>query len=74
MLIAFGGGAETLSEIAYAWSLKRLIIAFDLPGWSGQLANRKIGGRDRYPDIPEDKIYAANDCAGGDQYFARVFA
>jgi uncharacterized protein (TIGR00725 family) len=27
------GGAGTLSEIAYAWSLKRLIIAFDLPDW-----------------------------------------
>src|SRR5208337_3848065 len=53
-VIAIGGGAGTLSEIAYAWSLKRLIIAFDLPGWSSEIANRKIDERDRYPDIPED--------------------
>lgn len=56
-VIAIGGGAGTLSEIAYAWSLKRLIIAFDLSGWSSSLAGKRVDERIRYPEIPEDKIY-----------------
>ena len=56
-VIAIGGGAGTLSEIAYAWSLKRLIIAFDLPGWSGKLADKRVDERIRYPEIPEDRVY-----------------
>jgi uncharacterized protein (TIGR00725 family) len=61
-IIAIGGGAGTLSEIAYAWSLKRLIIAFNQPGWSKALANRKIDQRNRYPDIPEDKVFKVETC------------
>jgi uncharacterized protein (TIGR00725 family) len=56
-IIAVGGGAGTLSEIAYAWSLKRLIIAFDLPGWSSSLSGQRIDQRQRYTDIPEDQVY-----------------
>jgi len=56
-IIAIGGGAGTLSEIAYAWSLKRLIIAFDLPGWSSFLSGQKIDQRQRYPNISEDQVY-----------------
>ena len=56
-VIAIGGGAGTLSEIAFAWSLKRLIIAFDLSGWSSSLAGKRVDERIRYPEIPEDKIY-----------------
>jgi hypothetical protein len=58
-IIAIGGGAGTLSEIAYAWSLKRLIIAFDQPGWSNTIANCRIDQRNRYPDIPEDRVFKA---------------
>lgn len=61
-VIAIGGGAGTLSEIAYAWSLKRLIIAFDLPGWSGSLADQRIDERTRYPEIPEDKVFKVDKC------------
>jgi uncharacterized protein (TIGR00725 family) len=61
-VIAIGGGAGTLTEIAYAWSLKRLIIAFDISGWSGNLANLRIDERNRYPDIPEDKVFKAKNC------------
>jgi predicted Rossmann-fold nucleotide-binding protein len=56
-IVAIGGGGGTLSEIAYAWSLKRLIIAFDLPGWSGLLADKIIDKRIRYPEITEDIIF-----------------
>lgn len=56
-IIAIGGGAGTLTEIAYAWSLKRLIIAFDLPGWSSSLSGQRVDQRQRYPDIPEDQVY-----------------
>jgi uncharacterized protein (TIGR00725 family) len=61
-IIAIGGGAGTLSEIAYAWSLKRLIIAFNQPGWSKALANSRIDQRNRYPDIPEDRVFEAVTC------------
>ncbi len=61
-IIAIGGGAGTLSEIAHAWSLKRLIIAFELPGWSSSLGGSKIDSRARYPEIPEDKIYKVTNC------------
>ena len=62
-IIAVGGGAGTLSEIAYAWSLKRLILAFDLPGWSSSLSGQRIDQRQRYPDIPEDQIYKVTTSA-----------
>jgi uncharacterized protein (TIGR00725 family) len=63
-VIAIGGGAGTLSEIAYAWALKRLIIAFDLPGWSGTLSDHRIDDRQRYPQIQEDKVFKATSSAG----------
>jgi len=56
-VIAIGGGAGTLAEIAFAWSLKRLILAFDLPGWSKTLADKRVDERVRYPEIPEDRIF-----------------
>jgi uncharacterized protein (TIGR00725 family) len=56
-VIAIGGGAGTLSEIAHAWSLKRLVIAFDLSGWSQTIADKRVDERIRYPEIPEDRVY-----------------
>jgi len=61
-VIALGGGAGTLCEIAYAWELKRLILAFDLPGWSGQLAGKRIDERQRYPEIADDKVFKVTNC------------
>lgn len=56
-VIAIGGGAGTLSEMATAWSLYRLIVAFsNADGWSAELADRKIDRRDRYPGI-DDKVF-----------------
>lgn len=60
-LIAIGGGAGTLTEIGYAWQLKRLIIAYEVKGWSGQLANKRVDERIRYPDIINDKVYGVKN-------------
>ena len=58
-VIGVGGGAGTLCEYAFAWSLKRLIIAFENSGgWSEKLAGTKLDDVNRYPDIPEDKVYS----------------
>lgn len=59
-VIAIGGGAGTLSEIANAWALGRLIIGYRVEGWSGKLADQKIDARNRYPDIIEDCVYGVN--------------
>ncbi|UCE74562.1 MAG: TIGR00725 family protein [Methanomassiliicoccales archaeon] len=56
-VVVIGGGAGTLSEIAFAWMLKRLIIAYEVEGWSGKLANTKLDNRIRYENIKDDKIY-----------------
>ncbi len=56
-LIAIGGGAGTLAEIAFAWMLKRLIIAYEVEGWSGKLANTRVDDRIRYDNIEDDKVY-----------------
>ncbi len=58
-VIAIGGGAGTLSEIAFAWTLRRLVIALTLPGWAERLAGAPLDYRVRYPDIPDDQIFAA---------------
>jgi uncharacterized protein (TIGR00725 family) len=56
-VVAIGGGAGTLSEIALAWAMKRLIIAYEVDGWSGKLANTRIDHRNRYEDIEDDMVY-----------------
>ncbi len=60
-LIAIGGGAGTLTEIGYAWQLKRLIIAYMVDGWSGKLANKRVDERIRYPEINDDKVYGVKN-------------
>lgn len=57
-IVSIGGGAGTLSEIANAWALFRLVIAYrDVSGWSGKLADTRIDERCRYPEIAEDCVY-----------------
>lgn len=57
-VIGVGGGAGTLCEYAFAWSFKRLIIAFEnTGGWSEKLAGTRIADDNRYPNVPEDKVY-----------------
>ncbi len=57
-VIAVGGGAGTLSEIAFAWSLKRLMLAYeDGDGWSSKVAGERMDHRVRYENIEEDKVF-----------------
>ena len=58
-VVAIGGGAGTLSEIALAWALKRLIIALKVPGWSGKLAGTRIDDRMRYSHMKDGRIHEA---------------
>lgn len=60
-LIAVGGGAGTMSEICMAWIYKRLIVALQLDGWSGRIADQPVDGRRRYPGLPDDRVYGARD-------------
>lgn len=60
-VIAIGGGAGTLSEIAFAWPMLRLILAYDnVDGWSSKVAGMKLDNKVRYEDIPDDRIYAVS--------------
>ncbi len=59
-VIAIGGGAGTLSEIAFAWIHRRLVIAFRVPGWSGKLAGTRVDERVRFPGIPEDQVFGVD--------------
>jgi hypothetical protein len=56
-VVAIGGGAGTLSEIAMAWIHDRLVLAFRVAGWSGRLADTRIDDRTRFPDIEDDRIF-----------------
>jgi len=58
-VVAVGGGAGTLSEIAVAWMHRRLVVALDLAGWSANLGDKRLDARIRFADIPDDRIFAA---------------
>lgn len=71
-VIAVGGGAGTLSEIANAWALKRLVVGYkNAEGWSAKLADTRLDDRIRYPDIPEDRIYGVTDAESALQIIDR---
>jgi hypothetical protein len=61
-IVAVGGGAGTLSEIAFAWMFKRLIVTVPGAGWAARLGDQALDGRVRSAD-PEDRVYAASDPA-----------
>lgn len=48
-VVAVGGGAGTLSEIAMAWQLEKPLVALRAPGWSERLAGGTIDERARPP-------------------------
>ncbi len=52
VVIAVGGGAGTLSEIAHAWGIGRPVIALDVPGWSRRLGGECLDAR-RPGDVVE---------------------
>ena len=60
-VIAIGGGAGTLNEMSFAWSFKKLIIAFDnVDGWSQKLAGERIDNKIRYENIADDRVFAVS--------------
>jgi len=58
-VIAVGGGAGTLSEMAMAWIHDRLIVAMRVEGWSGRLADTRIDARRRNVPVAEDRVFGA---------------
>lgn len=62
-VIAIGGGAGTMSEMALAWTYGRLVIGLLCGGSSELLAGRRIDQRIRYPALPEDQVFAAGSAA-----------
>lgn len=51
-VVAVGGGAGTLSEIALAWQHHKLVIALDLgEGWSSRLAGQVLDHRRPDPNV-----------------------
>jgi uncharacterized protein (TIGR00725 family) len=63
VVVAVGGGAGTLSELAFAWIHGRPIVALELPGWSRELGGRRLDDRPR-PGTPDDDcVFAAASAA-----------
>jgi uncharacterized protein (TIGR00725 family) len=57
ILIAAGGGAGTLSEIAFAWQLKKKVLCVTLfDGWAKELAGKNLDDRHRGFLIPVNSI------------------
>ena len=48
-IVAVGGGAGTLSEIALAWQSDKPIVALDVEGFSREFAGRVLDARPRPP-------------------------
>ncbi len=60
-VIGIGGGAGTLSELAMAWSLKRMVLAFNnVDGWSSKVADTRLDARIRYDDVKDDRVYGVS--------------
>ena len=62
-VIAIGGGAGTLSEIALAWQMRRPVVALDVDGWSKKLGASRIDGRVRQADVKDDQVHAVSSPA-----------
>lgn len=57
IIIAAGGGAGTLSEIAFAWQLKKTVLCVTLfDGWAKELAGRNLDSRENGLLIPVNSI------------------
>ncbi|MCX8029163.1 MAG: TIGR00725 family protein [Brevinematales bacterium] len=57
VVVVVGGGAGTLSEIAYAWQFNKPIISCSfVEGWSKEVAGKKIDYRQREPIIEAGSV------------------
>lgn len=51
-VIAIGGGAGTLSEIAFAWQFNKTVFCFtQFSGWAAKLANQTLDNRNNQPIV-----------------------
>ncbi len=58
IIIAAGGGAGTLSEIAFAWQKRKTVLCLTtFGGWSKQLANTSLDARARGLLVPVSSIH-----------------
>lgn len=62
-VVAIGGGAGTLSELAFAWIARRMVLAYEVDGWSGRMAGECIDRRDRLPEIDDDRVFGVEKAA-----------
>lgn len=61
IIIAAGGGAGTLSEIAFAWQLNKKVLCVTLfEGWAKELAGRNLDERKTELLIPVSSIDEIN--------------
>lgn len=61
IIIAAGGGAGTLSEIAFAWQLEKKVLCVTLfDGWAKELAGRNLDNRKSDLLIPVSSIDEIN--------------
>lgn len=60
-VVAVGGGAGTLSEIALAWQLRRPVVGLPADGWGQKLCGTRIDHRQRQPDAGDDQVFPAAD-------------
>jgi uncharacterized protein (TIGR00725 family) len=57
IIIAAGGGAGTLSEIAFAWQLKKKVLCVTIfEGWSKELAGKNLDDRQNGLLVPVNNI------------------
>lgn len=56
-VVAVGGGAGTLTEMAMAWQLGKIVVGLDVEGWS-----KKLGGQP-IDDQRDDVVLAADSAA-----------
>jgi len=57
IIIAAGGGAGTLSEIAFAWQLNKIVLCItQFDGWAKELAGRNLDNRHTGLLIPVSNI------------------
>jgi hypothetical protein len=44
-VVGIGGGAGTLTELAMAWQLGKIVVGLAVEGWSKKLAGQPIDGQ-----------------------------
>lgn len=59
VVVAVGGRSGTLSEIAVAWQLGKVVIALGNTGWAGRLADTAVDDRRADRVVAADSVEAA---------------